>query len=163
MGVKWQNFLTKNLEGKVPKNLLELSDKIFGRMSSKNFANWKLIDHTCNQVTFFYKMSDSVKQKQHTRMHISLFQNKNTKIPLFIIAKISKKTFAKDHPNDYYGDCISGNILVVATVIGFLNRRNVTNMFIVSLSISDIFVILFALPFRVSTCGSTNHVLFKFF
>ena len=58
----------------------------------------------------------------------------------------------KDHPTDCYGDCVSGNILVVATVIGFLNRRNVTNMFIVSLSIGDIFVILFSLPFRVSRC-----------
>ena len=45
----------------------------------------------------------------------------------------------------------SGNILVIITVFSYLNRRNVTNMFIVNLSVSDTLVIVFALPFRVST------------
>ena len=44
-----------------------------------------------------------------------------------------------------------GNILVIITVIGYLNKRNVTNMFIVNLSVGDVLVILFALPLKVNT------------
>ena len=38
---------------------------------------------------------------------------------------------------------------MIITVIGFLDRRNVTNMFIVNLSVGDVLVILFALPLKV--------------
>ena len=44
----------------------------------------------------------------------------------------------------------TGNILVIITIFAYLNRRNITNMFIANLSISDTLVILIALPFRVS-------------
>ncbi len=46
---------------------------------------------------------------------------------------------------------VTGNLLVIVTVFGFLNHRQVTNIFIASLSISDFLVILFAMPFKVRT------------
>ena len=38
---------------------------------------------------------------------------------------------------------------MIITVIGFLDRRNVTNMFIINLSVGDVLAILFALPLKV--------------
>ena len=38
---------------------------------------------------------------------------------------------------------------MIITVIGFLDRGNVTNMFIINLSVGDVLVILFALPLKV--------------
>ena len=45
---------------------------------------------------------------------------------------------------------ISGNILVLITILRFMNRKSVTNFFIANLSFGDILVIGFSLPFSVS-------------
>ena len=46
---------------------------------------------------------------------------------------------------------VLGNLLVIITILGFMNKNNVTNLFILNLSIGDLLVVLFALPLRVST------------
>ena len=43
-----------------------------------------------------------------------------------------------------------GNTLVLITISRFMDRGNVTNIFIINLSASDILVITFCLPFRVN-------------
>ena len=45
---------------------------------------------------------------------------------------------------------ILGNLLVIITIMLYMNRENVTNIFITNLSISDLLVITYALPLRVS-------------
>ena len=47
-----------------------------------------------------------------------------------------------------------GNLLVIITILRFMNRNNVTNIFIFNLSLSDLLVAAFCLPLRVSTCQS---------
>ena len=44
----------------------------------------------------------------------------------------------------------SGNSLVLITITRFMDKTNVTNIFVANLSISDILVLLFCLPFRVN-------------
>ena len=46
----------------------------------------------------------------------------------------------------------AGNLLVTITVARFMDRNNVTNIFIVNLSSSNILVLSFCLPFRVNIC-----------
>ena len=43
----------------------------------------------------------------------------------------------------------TGNLTVVITILRFMNKENVTNIFIINLTVSDIIVIFFALPMRV--------------
>ena len=47
-----------------------------------------------------------------------------------------------------------GNFLVIITIFRFMNGESVTNLFIANLSLGDILVIGFALPFRVSSLAS---------
>lgn len=45
---------------------------------------------------------------------------------------------------------ISGNVLVIWTVVRVFKTKNVTNMFICSLAVADLFVATVCIPFRVN-------------
>ena len=55
----------------------------------------------------------------------------------------------------------TGNLLVIITVFRYMNRDNVINLFIVNLSIGDILVIGFAMPFRVSNVADAFYIFYQ--